>query len=171
LPDVTWVDQVDDLNSLFARYRIRASLLLISAFCMVFVGLGFRFGWRNALTITSIPVFAALASLAISAWFHQMFGLFNLFALLLVLGIGTDDAVFFFMAKRPDRASTSADKDLHDKRATTALAVTLSALTTLLAFGLLAASSTEVVHAFGFTVASGITTALLCSPLAGYKKA
>jgi predicted exporter len=171
LPGVAWVDPVEDLNSLFARYRIRASLLLVSAFCIVFTGLGFRFGWRNALAITSIPVFAALASLAVSGWFHQMFGLFNLFALLLVLGIGTDDAVFFFMAKRTDSTSISPENNFHDKRATTSLAVTLSALTTLLAFGLLAASSTEVVHAFGCTVASGITAALLCSPLVGYKKA
>jgi predicted exporter len=171
LPGVAWVDPVEDLNSLFARYRIRASLLLLSAFCIVFTGLGFRFGWRNALAITSIPVFAALASLAVSGWFHQMFGLFNLFALLLVLGIGTDDAVFFFMAKRTDSTSISPENNFHDKRATTSLAVTLSALTTLLAFGLLAASSTEVVHAFGCTVASGITAALLCSPLVGYKKA
>lgn len=171
LPGITWVDQVHDLNSLFVRYRIRASLLLIGAFSLVFAGLSIRFGWRNALTISSIPVFSALMSLAMSGWFNQMFGLFNLFALLLVLGIGTDDAVFFFMAKRNDDPAVSPAKDSHDKRATTALAVTLSAVTTLLAFGLLAASSTEVVHAFGFTVAAGIITALLCSPLAGYKKA
>ncbi|MEI6706336.1 MAG: hypothetical protein WCK96_04270 [Methylococcales bacterium] len=43
----------------------------------------------------------------------------------------------------------------------------MSALTTLLAFGLLAISSTEIVHAFGFTVAVGILTALLGAPLLG----
>ena len=56
-----------------------------------------------------------------------------------------------------------------EKRASTSLAVILSSLTTLLAFGLLAVSSTEIVHAFGFTVAVGILTALLLSPLVGHR--
>jgi len=132
------------------------------AYLLVFSGLGLKFGWRNALKITSIPVVAALVSLGMTGWFDQLFSLFNLFALLLVLGIGVDDAIFFFMADQ-------ANKDDDDKRASTSLAVTLSALTTLLAFGLLAVSSTEIVHAFGFTVAAGILTALILSPLVGHR--
>lgn len=167
LQGVAWVDQVEELSSLFARYRIRVSLLLTAAYLFVFNGLGFKFGWRNALKITSIPVVAALVSLAMTGWFNQLFSLFNLFALLLVLGIGVDDAIFFFMADKAEHSETASDNE--DRRASTSLAVTLSALTTLLAFGLLAISSTEIVHAFGFTVATGILTALLCSPLIGHR--
>ncbi len=158
LSGVSLVDPVGDLSTLFERYRVRASWLLAAAYCLVFTGLGLKFGWRNGLTIISVPVIAALVSLAMTGWFDQLFSLFNLFALLLVLGIGIDDAVFFFIAE--------------NKRASTSLAVTLSALTTLLAFGLLAVSSTEIVHAFGFTVATGILTALMCAPLIrfGYEK-
>jgi predicted exporter len=152
---------------LFARYRMRVSLLLTAAYLLVFTGLGFKFGWRNALRITSIPVVAALVSLAMMGWFNQLFSLFNLFALLLVLGIGVDDAIFFFMADNAGKPETESDTE--NRRASTSLAVTLSALTTLLAFGLLAVSSTEIVHAFGFTVATGILTALLCSPLIGHR--
>jgi predicted exporter len=47
------------------------------------------------------------------------------------------------------------------------LGVILSALTTLLAFGLLATSSTEIVHAFGFTITIGIVAALMSAPLVG----
>jgi predicted exporter len=159
LPGVNFIDPVADLSALFARYRSKATVLLISAYMLVFLGLGLKLGWRNALTIIAIPIVAALVSLAMMGWFHQLFSLFNLFALLLVLGIGIDDAVFFFMATN----STDAE----EKRGTTSLAVALSAFTTLLAFGLLAVSSTEVVHAFGFTVAVGIFTALLGAPLAG----
>ena len=162
LPGVIWVDQAEQLSSLFARYRVSVSGLLILAYLLVFSGLGIRFGWRNALSITSIPVVAALFSLAMIGWFDQLFSLFNLFALLLVLGIGVDDAIFFFMAEK-------VKEDIADKRASTSLAVTLSALTTLLAFGLLTVSSTEIVHAFGFTVATGILMALFLSPLVGYK--
>jgi predicted exporter len=169
LQGVAWVDQVEELSSLFARYRIRVSLLLTAAYVLVFAGLGFKFGWCNALKITSIPVVAALVSLAMTGWFNQLFSLFNLFALLLVLGIGVDDAIFFFMADGAGKTETESDTE--NRRASTSLAVTLSALTTLLAFGLLAISSTEIVHAFGFTVAAGILTALLCSPLVGHRNA
>lgn len=155
LSGVIWVDQVESVSSLFARYRIRASGLLVIAFCLATAGLGFKFGWRNSMTIMSVPVVALAVSLAMLGWFDQLFSLFNLFALLLVLGIGVDYGLFFFMAG--------------DRRASTSLGVTLSALTTLLAFGLLAASSTEIVHAFGFTVTAGIVTALLCAPLIGLK--
>jgi predicted exporter len=168
LQGVVWVDQVEQLSSLFARYRVRVSLLLIAAYLLVFTGFGLKFGWRNALTIISIPIIATLVSLAMMGWFDQLFSLFNLFALLLVLGIGVDDAIFFFMAYNSEQSNT-IDADGEDRRASTSLAVTLSALTTLLAFGLLAVSSTEIVHAFGFTVAAGIFTALACSPLVGHR--
>ena len=165
LQGVAWVDQVEQYSSLFARYRSRVSGLIMAAYLLVFTGLGLKFGWRNALTLTSVPVIAALVSLAMLGWFDQLFSLFNLFALLLVLGIGVDDAIFFFMA---DSSSSSPNEDAENRRASTSLAVTLSALTTILAFGLLAVSSTEIVHAFGFTVAAGIVTALLLSPLVGH---
>ncbi|MCX7098136.1 MAG: MMPL family transporter [Methylococcales bacterium] len=155
LPGVSLVDPAQDISVLFERYRLRASYLLVGAYIVVFMGLGLRFGWRNGLAIISVPVLAALSALAMMGWFNQLFSLFNLFALLLVLGIGIDDAVFFFMAG--------------NKRASTSLAVTLSALTTLLAFGLLAISSTQIVHAFGFTISVGILTALLCAPLIGFR--
>ncbi len=156
LPGVVWVDQVESVSSLFARYRIRASGLLLVAFCLASLGLGWKFGWRNGVTIMSVPVVSLAVSLAMLGWFDQLFSLFNLFALLLVLGIGVDYGLFFFMAG--------------DRRASTSLGVTLSALTTLLAFGLLAISSTEIVHAFGVTVTAGIVTALLCAPLIGLKE-
>lgn len=156
LPGVRWVDQAGQLSSLFERYRASASILLVAAYGIVLIGLGCKFGWRNALTIMTVPVLATAVSLAMLGWFDQLFSLFNLFALLLVLGIGVDYGIFFFLAG--------------DKRSSTALAVTLSAITTLLSFGLLAVSSTAIVHAFGFTVAAGILTALLLAPLVGLKR-
>jgi len=153
LPGVIWVDHVEELSSLFARYRVRASVLLFAAFALVLAGLCFKFGRRGAVTVMSIPLISALTALALTGWFNQLFSLFNLFALLLVLGIGVDYAAFFFLAG--------------ERRTSTSLAVTLSGLTTLLSFGLLAVSSTEIVHAFGFTVAVGIITAMLTAPLIG----
>jgi predicted exporter len=123
---------------------------------LVLLGLGTNFGWRNTVTIMVVPSVALAVSLAMLGWFNQLFSLFNLFALLLVLGISVDYGLFFFNAG--------------DRRASTSLGVTLSALTTLLAFGLLATSSTQIVHAFGFTVAVGIIVALMCAPLVGFRR-
>lgn len=156
LPGVVWVDQVQSVSELFARYRARASLLLAMAFTLATCCLCLKFGWRQALAVISVPSAAVLMALACLGWGQQLFSLFNLFALLLVLGIGIDYGLFFLEAG--------------ERRANTSLGVTLSALTTLLAFGLLALSKTQIVHAFGFTVTVGIITSLLCAPLVGFRK-
>jgi predicted exporter len=53
-----------------------------------------------------------------------------------------------------------------DAGPTTLLALTLSALSTLLSFGLLSLSSQAVLQAIGLTVLIGITVALCLAPLA-----
>ena len=45
------------------------------------------------------------------------------------------------------------------------LALALSAITTILSFGLLSLSSTPAVHYFGLTVLVGITVSFLLSPI------
>jgi len=126
---VSLVDPVNDLSALFERYRIRASWLLVSAIVW-FLWPGIKIWLAQWLTIISVPVVSALAALAMMGWFNQLFSLFNLFALLLYWH-RIDDAIFSL---------------LPDKRASTSLAVTLSAFTTLWRL-VTAISSTEIVHA------------------------
>ena len=71
-------------------------------------------------------------------------------ALLLVLGIGLDMGIFLI----------ETDGAPH-----TWLAVSLSAYTSLLAFGMLALSDTPVLHHFGLTVLIGLTIVWLVTPL------
>ncbi len=78
--------------------------------------------------------------------------LFNYLALILVLGIGIDFTLFIAEAR-------------HELDATM-FAITLSALTTMLSFGLLSLSGTYAVHSFGLTVLIGIACAYLLAPLA-----
>jgi predicted exporter len=127
---------------------------------LLWVTLIWKLGWRNGLRVMAVPSLAMLASLAVLGWRGELFTLFNLFALLLVLEVAVDYAVFFQMA--------DGEVDASDKRDSTSLAVTLSAFTTLLAYGLLAMSSTAIVHAFGVTLAVGILTAFLLAPLVGF---
>jgi predicted exporter len=148
---VRFVNHVDDLSAMMGRYRHSASGLLVGAFGVITAVLLVLLGWRSAVAIVLVPVFAVTAALAGVGWVGGLFNLFNVFALLLVLGISIDYAIFFRLSG--------------GTRTTTALGVILAALTTLLAFGLLAASDTAVVHAFGLTIFIGISAALLVAPL------
>lgn len=80
--------------------------------------------------------------------------LFHLVALLLVVGVGSNYALFF------DRAAASAAE-----RRRTAFSVLLCAATTTLAFGLLALSRTPVLGMIGTTVAIGAVASLVLSAL------
>jgi predicted exporter len=77
--------------------------------------------------------------------------LFNLMGLLLVLGVGVNYAIF--LHEGGQRMSAAA------------IGVVLSSVTTLLSFGLLAASSMPALRNFGLTLAVGIGVAVLLTPL------
>jgi predicted exporter len=111
-----------------------------------------RYGLRRAAILLVPPVFAGLAALIIISVLGQTLNLFNFLAMILVLGIGIDFTLFIAEARH--------------EHVGTIFAITLSALTTMLAFGLLALSSTYAVHSFGLTVLIGIACAYLLSPLA-----
>ncbi|MEZ9233688.1 MMPL family transporter, partial [Vibrio amylolyticus] len=91
------------------------------------------------------------AGLAVTVMFGSTLNLFNLLALILIIGIGIDYTLFF---------------SEHNQSHSTLLAITLSALTTLLSFGLLALSNTHAIHSFGITVLAGIFVAWLLAPIA-----
>lgn len=160
LPGVSWVDSAGQMSELFQRYRLRVSVLLLGICGLILALLVVKLGWRQGLQVMAVPILAMLSALAVLGWLQELFTLFNVFALLLVLEVSLDYAVFFQMAKN--------QADAMDKRNSTSLAVTLSALTTLLAYGLLATSSTAIVHAFGITLAVGVFSAFLLAPMIGF---
>lgn len=152
LEGVTFIDQIGDLSSLLGRYREVATLILLAVYSLISLALCWRFGVRPALSIIFVPACAVITAMAVIGWSGNPFSLFNLFALLLVVGISIDYAVFFHLSGRENR--------------TTALAVLLSAATTIMAFGLLTFSATTVINTFGLTLLAGIGSAFLLAPLA-----
>jgi predicted exporter len=151
-PDVTVVNKARELSGLFGQYRARVAQVLAAASVVILLGLGMRYGLRRAAILLVPPVFAGLAALIIISVLGQTLNLFNFLAMILVLGIGIDFTLFIAEARH--------------EHVGTIFAITLSALTTMLAFGLLALSSTYAVHSFGLTVLIGIACAYLLSPLA-----
>ena len=146
---VLFVDQVQTLSDLLGDYRSEVINWVMLAYLIVFLVLFMRYKhqvWRIVLP----PLLASIFTLAALVQLEQGINLFHLMALILVLGIGLDMGIF--LTETRDAAHTW-------------LAVSLSAYTSLLAFGLLAWSDTPVLHHFGLTVLLGLSFIWLLVPL------
>jgi predicted exporter len=150
-PTVAVINKAIEMSSLFGQYRQRVTWVLAGAYLVILLGLSLRYGLRRSAVLLIPPVFAGTLALTLISMTGNTLNLFNLLALILVLGIGIDFTLFL----------AEASGDLQS----TMFAITLSALTTMLSFGLLSLSSTYAVHSFGITVLIGIAIAYLLSPL------
>lgn len=150
-PGARLVDPAGEVSQLLKTYRERAPWLVLAGYALVFLLLGLRYGPRLTPIAMLPPALAALAALAALGWIHEPLHLFHLLALLLVLGFGVDYSLFLMEGREHPRS--------------TMLALILSSVTTILAFGLLALSDTPAIHGFGLVVWIGISTALLLAPV------
>ena len=153
IPEIHFIDPAGEISDLFADYRRETGWLAVISYLLVALLLVVRYGALGGLAVIAPPVLAAFASLGVLGLLGQSISLFNVMALLLVLGIGVDYGLFF--------------RETGTVHASTFLAIAMSALTTLLAFGLLAFSRTAAISAFGLTILIGICVAFLLSPMAG----
>jgi len=152
LADLTVVNKGRELSALFGQYRARDGQVLMAAYLIILFGLSFRYGPLRAAVLLIPPILAGLLALTVTSLAGETLNLFNFLAMILVLGIGIDFTLFIAEAQ--------------GELTSTMFAITLSALTTMLSFGLLSLSSTYAVHSFGMTVLIGIGCAYLLSPLA-----
>jgi predicted exporter len=150
LSGVTLVDKPSSVSRLFHEYRQWGALWLVGACILVYAVLCVRYRWRQA-AVTLIPTLLAMAlALGILGYLGTPFTLFNLMALMLVLGVGVNYAIFL------------REGGMHS--AATLSGVLLSAGTTLLSFGLLSFSSMPALSGFGLTLLIGISIAVLFAP-------
>ena len=154
LPGVQLVSLADDWSGVFATYRRYAVELLALSAGLMLPLLLWRYGWRGAIRIMLPSAAAAGLAAPLAALAGVTFTFFNAMALVLVLSIGVDYAIFCRETSRQHRPITL-------------LAVALAALSTILSFGLLSLSQVFAVHAFGVTVLAGILVAFLLAPTAG----
>jgi len=145
--EVPLLDLKAESERLLAGYRLEA--LRLSALGMAAIVLALAFGLRNARAVAQVVVPVALAlvlTMAVLQLAGQRLTVFHLIAMLLVMGIGLNYALFF------DRPEGS-----------TLFSLLVTCATTLLAFGTLAFSSNPVLHAIGLTVTAGALAAFLAS--------
>ncbi|WP_066016652.1 MMPL family transporter [Endozoicomonas atrinae] len=149
---VLFVDKTGETSYLFGRYRALMGWLLVTAYGLITVLLSVRFGVKGALSVVMPPLLSVILTLSVLGFAGQSINLFHILALLMILGIGVDYTLFFREAGSNPRY--------------TLMAITLSAITTVLSFGLLALSETAAIRGFGLTVLLGISFCYLLSPLA-----
>ena len=152
MPGVRLIDRIAQTTQTLSRYRYAMTLLLAAVYAVAGLILVFRFGWRDAPRMLLPSVAATLTTVGIFGWLGVPFNLFTLLALWLVLGLGIDYGIFLRHGR--------------DHRVTAILSVTLSACTTLIAFGLLAFSATPFIRSIGLTLLFAITLSWLFALLA-----
>lgn len=149
LEGVRWVDRTAEYSTLLGHYRSLMSALLLVGVALVALTLAARY--RRAFWRASVPtLLAAIFTLALLGWFGVPLQLFNVLALLLLVGMGIDYGIFLLE---------------HRGDASAWLAVCVGAASTWLSFGLLALSATPALRAFGLTLLLGIGLVWLLSPL------
>lgn len=156
--DLSYLNKADEISSIFKQFREHISWLLVGAYLLISLLLMCRYPFKQALLVIIPPFIAACVGLAVTSIVGIPITIFNLLALILILGIGIDYTLFF------------AEQKTQLNNPNTLLAITLSAITTVLSFGLLALSETQAIHGFGITVLSGIVVAWLLAPLAMRKR-
>lgn len=148
LPGVRWVNKTQEISSLMARYRSSMSGLLLVGYALVIAALTWRYkrvAWRAWVP----TLLASVIAIGLLGWLGQPLQLFNILALMLLLGMGVDYGIFLLE---------------HDADPSSWLAIVLGAASTLLAFGLLALSSTPALRAFGLTMLFGIGSVWMLAP-------
>ncbi|MBS4047191.1 MAG: hypothetical protein KG075_12680 [Alphaproteobacteria bacterium] len=153
IPDLWVVDPVTDFNALLGRYRDRAAMLIAISAVLMLLPLFWRYGLRGALRVMAPPTMALLLTPAALALLGQKFTFFHAMAMILVLSISVDYAIF------------CAEGEV-GHHSIIMLAIWLVTFTTLLSFGMLAFSEVAIVQGFGLTMLVGMCISLFLAPLA-----
>lgn len=146
---VRWIDKPAEISALLERYRLSMTWLLALGHLLVLGVLMFRYG-RNAWRAWLPTLFATIGVLAVLGWLGEPWQLFNVLALVLLLGVGVDYGIFL---------------QERDGGPGAWLAVVVGAGSTWLSFGLLGLSSTPALRAFGLTLMIGLPLVLVLAPV------
>ena len=146
LPGITLADKAAGVSQLFGRYRRYASVWLLAAVLLIVPVFGWRYGWRSVPRVLAPPVLGIGFTLATLGYLHHPLTLFHWMALMLVLGVGANYAVFL----------REGEPHVRHRPGAMYASVLLSAVTALLSFGLLAWSSMPALQDFGLTLLLGI---------------
>jgi predicted exporter len=151
LNGITFVDKAGSISELLKNYREWGSVWILGLIALVYGVLFVRYKGLQALVIMTPTLLAISLTFGIFGYSHIPLSLFNIMALMLVLGVGINYSIFLREGGVHAAASLAG--------------VFLSAGTTLLSFGLLAFSSMQALSSFGLTLLIGVGIAVLVAPI------
>ncbi|MCT7298707.1 MMPL family transporter [Ralstonia sp. CHL-2022] len=154
-PGIRFVDKPASVARLFATYRVDSGWWLAGALSLILMLFCLRYGVAAGVRVTLPVVCAVGITFAVYGYAGIPLNLFHWLALMLVLGVGANYAVFLREGCARQRADIGG----------VWVGVLLSASTTLLSFGLLGTSAMPVLRSFGMTLALGIVIAVALAPL------
>lgn len=138
---VEFINTLQKTQDALQQQRYSASKLLAVAYLLIALLLILRYRSIWSVAMLLVPLTASALVLLICVALGQTLNLFHVMALFLVLGFGMDYTIF--------------TREVDDLRSVTLQAILLSALTSLLSFGLLSISSIPVAYSFGTTLLIG----------------
>ncbi len=147
--NLEFIDRVGQISEVLGKLRRQIAQWVAGALILLTLLLALRYRWRTWRVIAPAGG-AILTVLTLYALLGVPLNLFHQLALLLVLGIGLDAGIF--MQEHPSAHHAW-------------LAITLSIISSLLAFGLLAFSATPVLHHIGMTTLIGLASVWLLTAL------
>lgn len=152
---VHWLDLKDETGALVAGYREQSlrSIAIGAAAIAVLLGVGLRSVALAARALAPVAI-AVVMTVATLLAFGERLTIFHLVAMLLVVGVGLNYALFFNRPRRDD-----------DEGRLTLLAVFLAFAAALIAAMTLAVSVTPVLRAIGLTTALGTVFAFAASAM------
>ena len=137
-PDLIRLDQADMLSREFARYG--RTMWLFAAFCLAVLTISVcvYFGFLPGLEAIAVPFLASAVTFGIIGLWQGEFGLFHLVGGTLAFCISLDYGLFAATSRRTRRALPKS--------------ITVSSVTTIAVFGVLASSHVPGVHHLAITV-------------------
>jgi predicted exporter len=149
--NLIYLDLREASSRLLRDYRREAVRLLGAsvAAIMILLTLGLRSPGGMLRVVTPMAA-AAFVTAAVLMRLHGGLSLYHLVSLLLVMGLGMDQALFF---NKPSRTP--------EERNRTLLSLLICSFSAVAAFGILATSSVNILNAIGSTVAMGAALAVV----------
>lgn len=152
---VFFVDMQSRATALLRAYRIEAMGFLAVGLILIAVALRVGLGRLAAMSQVLAPVMlAGLSTASLMVLVFKGLNLYHFVALLLVMGLSLDQALFF------NQSSTQVEA-----RFRTVIALIICSMSAIMAFGCLAFSSVGLLKAIGSTVASGAAFAIVYAAL------
>ena len=151
VPGTAWIDRRSGFAEVFGQVRSLITWLLTASAGVIVFCYCIRYGMRRAVSLLIPCGFAVSTGIAVLGWTGLPVNIFSLFALILVVGLGIDYALFFC--------------NLRSRPQGTLFAVVTAMLTTVISLGILVFSGTAAIANFGLVLTAGVLAAFLTAPV------